>query len=112
MQLKRLKNLASKAKRRKTLAQKKTLLGIILLLGIPVLAFILSLTAWNFNEQHPRTDDALARANLIGIAPRVSGPIVKLHVGDNQLVKDADPAILRMGTTAVTTIKRFTQRAD
>jgi multidrug resistance efflux pump len=50
----------------------------------------LSLAAWNFNEQHPRTDDAVALANLIGIAPRVSGPIVKIYVRDNQFVKSGD----------------------
>src|ERR1700747_1428797 len=59
-------------------------------LTIPILAIFLSLAAWNFNEQHPRTDDAVARANLIGIAPRVTGPIVKLYVRDNQFVKNGD----------------------
>jgi multidrug efflux system membrane fusion protein len=41
-------------------------------------------------EQHPRTDDAAARANVVGIVPRVHGPIVKLAVQDNQLVKKGD----------------------
>jgi multidrug efflux system membrane fusion protein len=68
----------------------KSLAGIILGLGIPILAFVLSLAAWSFNEQHPRTDDAVARANLIGIAPRVSGPIIKVSVQDNQEVKSGD----------------------
>jgi multidrug resistance efflux pump len=68
----------------------RQLLRITIGLGILVLAFILSLVAWNFNEQHPRTDDAVTRANLIGIAPRVTGPIVKLYVRDNQFVKNGD----------------------
>jgi multidrug efflux system membrane fusion protein len=68
----------------------KPLLRMTIGLGILVLASILSLAAWNFNEQHPRTDDAVARANLIGIAPRVSGPIVKVYVQDNQFVKSGD----------------------
>ena len=83
-------NFESKAKKDPGSKKIKPLLGIILALGIPVLAFVLSLAAWNFNEQHPRTDDAVARANLIGIAPRVSGPIVSLHVRDNQFVKNGD----------------------
>ena len=37
-------------------------------LAIPILAVVLSLAAWNFNERHPRTDDGVARANLIGVA--------------------------------------------
>ncbi|MGH7905501.1 MAG: biotin/lipoyl-binding protein, partial [Candidatus Binataceae bacterium] len=40
---------------------------------------------------YPRTDDAYVRANTVGIAPHVSGPIVKLEVADNQYVKKGDP---------------------
>jgi multidrug efflux system membrane fusion protein len=36
---------------------------------------------------HPRTDDAYVRANFIGIAPHVSGPIVELPIVDNQRVR-------------------------
>ncbi len=43
-------------------------------------------TFWQTNV-HPRTDDAWVFANLIGIAPEVEGPVIKLHVTDNQLVK-------------------------
>jgi multidrug efflux system membrane fusion protein len=63
---------------------------LILSLTILVLAVVLSLRAWDYNEQHPRTDDAISRANIIGIAPRVSGPIIKLNVSDNQFVKGGD----------------------
>ena len=41
-------------------------------------------------ERHPRTDDATVRANVVGIVPRVRGPIVKLHVQDNQAVQEGD----------------------
>jgi membrane fusion protein, multidrug efflux system len=65
---------------------------LILILGLVIVgsAVALSLWAWNFNELHPRTDDAVARANMIGIAPRVSGPIIKLNVSDNQSVRGGD----------------------
>jgi len=36
---------------------------------------------------YPRTDDAYVRANTVGIAPHVSGPIVELPVVDNQHVR-------------------------
>jgi multidrug efflux system membrane fusion protein len=36
---------------------------------------------------YPRTDDAYVRANTIGLAPHVSGPIVELPVVDNQPVR-------------------------
>jgi multidrug efflux system membrane fusion protein len=68
----------------------KPVSGLTIGVGMLVLAFILSLAAWNFNELHPRTDDAVARANVIGIAPRVSGPIIKIYVRDNQFVKSGD----------------------
>ena len=35
---------------------------------------------------YPRTDDAYVRANIVGIAPHVSGPIIKLPIHDNQHV--------------------------
>ncbi|MGH7881152.1 MAG: biotin/lipoyl-binding protein, partial [Candidatus Binataceae bacterium] len=36
---------------------------------------------------YPRTDDAYVRANTIGLAPHVSGPIVELPIVDNQRVR-------------------------
>jgi membrane fusion protein, multidrug efflux system len=39
---------------------------------------------------YPRTDDAYVRANLVGIAPHVSGPIVNLPIVDNQRVAAGD----------------------
>ena len=63
---------------------------LILSLTIVGLAVVLSLRAWDFNERHPRTDDAVSRANIIGIAPRVSGPIIKINVTDNQFVKSGE----------------------
>ena len=39
---------------------------------------------------YPRTDDAYVRANSVGIAPHVSGPITELPIVDNQYVKQGD----------------------
>src|ERR1700751_5641176 len=39
---------------------------------------------------YPRTDDAEVFANFIGIAPQVDGPLLRLNVKDNQLVKVGD----------------------
>jgi multidrug efflux system membrane fusion protein len=65
---------------------------VILILGIAMVAsaVALSLSAWEANERHPRTDDGVARANVIGIAARVSGPIIQINVRDNQFVKGGD----------------------
>ena len=53
-------------------------------------AVLITLYVWGIVERHPRTDDAAARANVVGIAPRVAGQILKLNVQDNQLVKEGD----------------------
>ncbi|WP_374089520.1 biotin/lipoyl-binding protein [Methylomicrobium lacus] len=62
------------------------ILGTLIVLG----AVITGTLAWRINYQHPRTNDAMIRANIVGIAPEVSGRIVELHVEDNQYVKKGD----------------------
>jgi multidrug efflux system membrane fusion protein len=62
------------------------IISIVLILA----ACVLTLFVWDIIEHHPRTDDAIAAANVIGVAPRVSGPIVALNVQDNQEVKEGD----------------------
>src|SRR4051794_33004276 len=53
-------------------------------------AVFLTIYVWSVLARHPRTDDATARANVVGIVPRVRGPIVNLAVQDNQSVKPGD----------------------
>jgi multidrug efflux system membrane fusion protein len=57
---------------------------------IVVSAIVSSLYAYRLNFVNPRTDDAAVRANVVGIAPQVSGPIVELRVVDNQRVRQGD----------------------
>src|SRR5258707_7704408 len=61
-------------------------------LGVLIVAagVLAGLYAYRLQFVHPRTDDAAVRANVVGIAPQVSGPIVDLHVVDNQHVKAGD----------------------
>jgi membrane fusion protein, multidrug efflux system len=61
-------------------------LGMLIVLA----ALAASIWVWRLTGIHPRTDDAAVRANVVGIAPHVSGPIVELHVVDNQRVKEGD----------------------
>ena len=53
-------------------------------------AVILSLVTYHYYEDYPRTDDCSVTANVVGIAPRVSGPILRIDVSDNQFVKAGD----------------------
>jgi len=64
--------------------------GKILSVIIVAVAVVLVLWVWGILEHHPRTDDAVARANVVEIVPRVRGQIVKLCVEDNQAVKEGD----------------------
>lgn len=65
-------------------------LGPIISMVVIVGAVVLILRVWNVMERHPRTDDAIVRANVVGIAPRVRGQIIKLNVQDNQAVAAGD----------------------
>src|SRR5271170_2828557 len=65
-------------------------LGAMVKWTILASAIVLSLVVYHFYEDYPRTDDASVTANIVGIAPRVSGPISRIAVSDNQLVKAGD----------------------
>ena len=70
-----------------------------LYLGIAVAVVLVGLGIDLFaTRNHQTTDDAQLDADVIPVAPRVSGPIVKVDVQDNQAVKvgqtliEIDPA--------------------
>lgn len=60
-------------------------------IAIILCAVVTGLLALRQIAEDPRTDDAEIFANYIGIAPLVSGPITRLNVADNQLVKQGEP---------------------
>jgi multidrug resistance efflux pump len=70
-------------------AERRTL-GRVLGATIIVAALVTSAWSWWLTYHHPRTDDAAVRANIVGIAPHVGGPIVDLRVVDNQQVRQGD----------------------
>ena len=70
---------------------RRRLIGRVLgagFVGAAVIAVAVTLLQW---DTRPQTDDATVRANFVGIAPQVSGHIVKLDVHDNQRVQKGDP---------------------
>lgn len=69
---------------------KKKRNGRILSVGVIAYTLVIGVVALQKANSRPRTDDAEVFANYIGIAPQVDGPIVKLHVKDNQFVKKGD----------------------
>src|ERR1700754_2708229 len=68
----------------------RVLVGRWLSAGIVVAAVSLGLVVIHRTNQNPRTDDAEVLANFIGIAPQVEGRIIRLHVRDNQFVKQGE----------------------
>jgi multidrug efflux system membrane fusion protein len=65
--------------------------GRVISIGIVLSTAITGLCVLRQVTTNPRTDDAEIFANYIGIAPLVNGPIIHLHVADNQFVKQGDP---------------------
>jgi multidrug resistance efflux pump len=62
------------------------IIGTLIVLG----ASVLGVHVTRLYYIYPRTDDAYIRANVVGVAPHVSGPIIQLPVHDNQHVNAGD----------------------
>jgi CheY-like chemotaxis protein len=71
-------------------AEQRKFVRKVVSVAIVASAVLITLYVWSIIERHPRTDDAAARANVVGVVPRVRGQIVRLTVQDNQLVKEGD----------------------
>jgi multidrug efflux system membrane fusion protein len=71
-------------------AEQRNFVRKLVSIGIVAGAVLITLYVWSIVERHPRTDDAAARANVVGVVPRVRGQIVRLAVQDNQLVREGD----------------------
>jgi membrane fusion protein (multidrug efflux system) len=65
----------------------KKLSKFLIWLGIILVIIIAVAWYWHHEELYPSTDDAYVRANIIHIAPQVSGPISKVSVQNYQTVK-------------------------
>ena len=63
---------------------------IFITLGVVLLALMAALLMYARYLTKPWTRDAYVRANVVGVAPRVAGPIVQIPVKDNQPVKKGD----------------------
>jgi multidrug resistance efflux pump len=69
---------------------KAKLLNCLITLIIVGLACWAAVSLYGQYIQNPWTRDGQVRANIVGIAPRVSGPIIHVAVHDNQEVKKGD----------------------
>jgi multidrug resistance efflux pump len=69
---------------------KARLLNYLMTLVLVCLAGWAAFSLYHRYVENPWTRDSQVRANIVGIAPRVSGPIVRVAVHDNQEVKKGD----------------------
>lgn len=60
---------------------------VLLVIGAVIAAFVVYEVVTYFVAY---TDDAYVRTDLVAVAPEVTGPIISLHVHDNQVVKRGD----------------------
>ena len=69
---------------------KARLLNYLITLVIVGLAIWAAASLYYRYVENPWTRDGQVRANIVGIAPRVSGPIIRVAVRDNQQLRKRD----------------------
>lgn len=65
-------------------------LRVALVLALLALAGWAGWRTWEYQHRYPHSRDAYVRANVVGIAAQVDGPITHLYVSDNQPVKKGE----------------------
>jgi membrane fusion protein, multidrug efflux system len=60
--------------------------GKTLAAAVYTVTIVLVLYVTRIYLAYPQTDDPYVRANIVGIAPHISGPIVDMPIRDNQRV--------------------------
>lgn len=78
----------SRGARRFKCTERMFLSGLLVFLTLAVM-----LAGWLYSFLRPSTDDAYVFANIVGVAPQVDGPVIAVHVRDNQTVKKGDPLL-------------------
>jgi multidrug resistance efflux pump len=68
----------------------RNVVGKILAATVYAVTIVLAIYVTRIYFEYPQTDDAYVRADTVGIAPHISGPIVQLPIRDNQRVKKGD----------------------
>lgn len=59
--------------------------------AVALIAAVIGATVWYLEARHfESSDDAFVDARQFSVAPRVAGPIVEVHVSDNQFVREGD----------------------
>ncbi|WP_250512810.1 HlyD family secretion protein [Caballeronia sp. INDeC2] len=68
----------------------RKIIGIVMTIAIFAVALVIGRVLWVHYMDEPWTRDGRVRADVVNVAPDVSGAVVQLPVHDNQLVKKGD----------------------
>src|ERR1700682_2696712 len=68
----------------------RNIAGKIIAAAVYAVTILLALYVTRIYLAYPQTDDAYVRADTVGIAPHISGPIIDLPIRDNQHVTKGD----------------------
>ncbi|WP_264048465.1 efflux RND transporter periplasmic adaptor subunit [Methylobacterium flocculans] len=63
---------------------------LLVTLGMAAAAIVVGLALWDYYMEAPWTRDGRVRADVVGVAPDVSGLVTEVMVEDNQVVKRGD----------------------
>jgi multidrug resistance efflux pump len=63
---------------------------LLVTLGMVAAAIVVGLALWDYYMEAPWTRDGRVRADVVGVAPDVSGLVTQVLVEDNQVVKRGD----------------------
>lgn len=67
-----------------------TLLKTLIAAGTVILIVLAISLYWQYQKYHPSTDDAYVQANIIQVAPEISGRIDHIYVANNHFVKKGE----------------------
>ncbi|WP_250507351.1 HlyD family secretion protein [Caballeronia sp. GAFFF3] len=68
----------------------RKIIGLVLTIAIFAVALVIGRVLWVHYMDEPWTRDGRVRADVVNVAPDVSGAVVQLPVRDNQFVKKGD----------------------
>ena len=63
---------------------------LLVTLGMVAVAVVVGLALWDYYMEAPWTRDGRVRADVVAVAPDVSGLVTEVLVQDNQIVKRGD----------------------
>lgn len=86
---------------------RRLVLRLVLLVGVPTIAVALALFIWQLGGRYVTTENAYVKANIVQIAPEISGRVAEVLVRDHEVVKpgavllriDQEPFKLAMAKT-------------